>query len=394
MATITSYDPFAPEVVEDPFPYYTWLREQAPAYHCEPRGISVLSRYDDVRGALRDHESFSSTQGVGYEVRPVPMMVALDPPDHTRLRRIVQRDFTPKAISAWSGRVQGLVDDLLDSALAAGTLDWSTEVAYPLPIAVIADMLGVPPDRSADFKRWSDATLDALAAELPPDERAKAEAQVLEFAVYLSETVEARKRDEGEDLIHLLLQPRSGEVLSDAELISFTMLLLVAGNETTTNLIGNMVQAFVEHPDQWELLRTRPDLVPQAIEEILRYDSPIQGFFRHTTRDVTLHGETIPAGRKVMMLYGSANRDPAQFPEPDAFRVERDLVSGGLATHLAFGAGIHLCLGAPVARLEATLLLQSMVERIARFEPAGAAERATNPLLRGMRHLPVRLVPA
>lgn len=387
---LDAYDPFASDVIADPFPHYAWMREHAPVFHNATHELWALTRYDDVRAALRNHDVFSSTEGVGSERRPVPMMISYDPPDHTRLRRMVQRDFTPKAITTvWEPVVERLVDELVDDLIERGTADLSETVSYPLPVALIADILGVPRDRRPDFKRWSDNTIDALGGGLDPEASYAAELGIIEFAQYCLAQIQDRRAHPGDDLISLLLEPRSGEVLSDDELVSFVVLLLVAGNETTTNLIGNMVLTFMRHPDQWTRLKTRPDLVPAAIEEVLRYESPIQGFFRNTLVDHELHGVTIPAGAKVMMLYGAANRDERHFVDPDEFRVDR-----ARQDHLAFGAGIHLCLGAPLARLEGTYLLRRLLERVDHFEPAGPVVRTRNPLLRGVRHLPVTAIEA
>lgn len=387
--SMTTYDPYAADVMHDPYPYYEWLRENAPLFHDEVNRFWVISRYADVHWALRNHEVFSSNEGVGAERRPVPMMIALDPPDHTRLRRIVQHEFVPKAIAEWAPRVRQLVDARLDDALAAEQVDWPSVVAHPLPIQVIAEMLGVPGEDRIRFKHWSDDTLDALGGGLAPEQSARVEAAIIEFSQYLYDAILTRRERPADDLISLLLNPRKGEVLTDNEIVSFTMLLLVAGNETTTNLIGNLALAFVENPDQWALLKADRSLVPQAVEEILRLDSPIQGFFRNTLTAVERNGVTIPAGEKVMVLFGSANHDPDVFPDPERFDITRPATN-----HLAFGSGIHLCLGAPVARLEATLLLRSMLERIDHLELAGDVQRTTNPLLRGVARLPLRVVPA
>jgi cytochrome P450 len=381
------YDPFEPATIADPFGAYRRLRDEAPAYRTD-RGFWVISRYDDVVRALRDHERFSSSAGVGSEWRPVPMMISVDPPDHTRLRRLVQREFTPRAIASWDERVTRIVDETLDAFIERGGGDLAVEVAYPIPIGVIADMLDVPAEHRADFKRWSDDTIDALGGGLDPATSTRVELSIIEFAQYFAEVIARRRLAPGRDLLSLLVDPANGETLADGDLISFAILLLVAGNETTTNLIGNLVHALATNPDQWTRLQRDRTLVPAAVEEALRFDAPIQGFFRNTVVDVELHGETIPADEKVMVLFGSANRDERKYPEPDRFIVDRNPMD-----HLAFGAGIHLCLGAPLARLEGTRFLERMLDRVERVEPAGVPERTENPLLRGVRHLPVTLVP-
>ncbi|MCU1458523.1 MAG: cytochrome [Actinomycetia bacterium] len=389
--SVTTYDPYAAEVMEDPYPYYAWLREHAPLFHDRVHGFWVISRFADVHWALRNHDVFSSTDGVGAERRPVPMMISLDPPDHTRLRRIVQHDFVPTSIARWTPRVQELVDARLDDALARDSVDWTRAVAHPLPIQVIAEMLGVPTADRDQFKVWSDDVLDALGGGLSSEQSIRVEAAITEFSQYMYAVILDRRerQSDDDDLISLLLNPRKGEILTNSEIVNFVMLLLVAGNETTTNLIGNLALALAQNPDQWERLKADPGLVPQAVEEILRIDSPIQGFFRNTVTAVERDGVTIPAGEKVMMLFGSANHDPGVFPDPERFDVTRPA-----ANHLGFGSGIHLCLGAPVARLEVTLLLRSMLERVDHLELTGDAQRTRNPLLRGVAHLPLRVVPA
>jgi cytochrome P450 len=384
------YDPFDPRTIDDPYAAYAWLRSNAPAYRNPDHNIWVLSRFADVNAALRDYETYSSEQGVGSDYRPVPMMIANDPPEHARLRRIVQRDFVPKAIEHWRPRIEVLVDELLGRALASdGPVDWIDQVAMPLPVWVIADMLGVPRGDRDAIKAWSDDTLTALGGRLDLETSARVETNILRFTEYLYGQINGHRATPSDDLISTMLAPRSGEVLTDDELVSFAALLVVAGNETTTNLFGSFVQLMIEYPEQWETLRARPDLIPNAVEETLRFESPIQGFFRTTTREVALHGETIPTNAKVMMLYGAANRDDAAFAGAGRFDVRREV-----SNHLAFGSGIHLCLGAPVARLEATVLIRALIDRVERFEPVGEMERTSNPLLRGVRRLPVRLIPA
>ncbi len=392
MSETPGYDPFRPEVMEDPYPFYAWLRREAPCYYVKERDVWVLSRYSDVLEALRDPRVFSSDQGVGYERRPVPMMIAYDPPDHTRLRRIVSGAFTPRHIARLAPRVEQIVDDMLTPLIDAGTVDLVPRLSGPFPVTVIAEMMGVPPERREDFRRWSDDTVTALggAVELSPEERTKVETSIGEFAMYFRSII-AERRDSAassdDDLIHLLLRPnRDGEVLQEMEIVSFCVLLLVAGNETTTNLISNAMMALLESPEQWDEARRRPDGVDALVEEALRYDSPIQGFFRNTKVEVEIAGETIPAGAKVMVLFGSANRDGAKFPEPDAFRVARNPED-----HLAFGWGPHRCLGAHVARLEARTLARALLERVGSIRLEGEPRRTENPLLRGFASLPVTL---
>lgn len=385
------YDPFDPAVIADPYPYYSALRERAPCHHCEPRGIYVLSRYQDVRAALADTERFSSTQGVGYERRPVPMMIAYDPPEHTRLRRIVAGRFTPKALASWEPRIDQVAASLLDPLIGAGTVDFVAGLCGPFPVQVIAEMMNIPIERRADFKRWSDNTVTALggAVDLDPHQRMAVEMTIMEFATYFAGVIGERRprAAEADDLISLLIRPNEdGEALSDMEIISFCVLLLVAGNETTTNLIGNTTYHLLQSCDQWQKLVADPGLDRSMIEESLRYDAPIQGFFRNTTQPVEIEGVTIPADSKVMVLYGSANRDERKYPQADRYLIDRNPID-----HLAFGFGPHTCLGAYLARLEARVLLRHALAKVGSMRLEAEPKRGDNPLLRGMAELKVSI---
>lgn len=388
------YDPFAPAVLEDPYPSYAWLRAEAPVYHVEEHDIWVLSRYDDILHAVRHPEVFSSNQGVSFERRPVPMLVAIDPPEHTRLRRLVSRHFTPRAVEAgWRDRIAAIADDLLDRAFAEGEVDLHKAVSEPLPVTVIAEMMGVPVERQADFRRWSDATIDTTGGVLSEEN----ELTIFEFAMYCQELVDDRRahpeRNQG-DLISVLFgETVDGDRLSDEELVAFLVLLLVAGNETTTNLISNTVHDLLERPEVWAQVAADPSLAPSLAEEAVRWVSPVQGLFRNTLREVTVAGTTIPEDAKVLMLYGSGNRDTAKWPDADQFRLDRYPEGHVGADHLGFGHGIHLCLGAHVARLEATILFTKLAQRLGSIEQTGPTVRGINPAIRAIKSLPVRLTP-
>jgi cytochrome P450 len=351
----------------------------------------VLSRYDDVLAGARAHGSLSSAEGVIYIRQPLPMMLTMDPPDHTRLRRIVARGFTPSAVSAWRPLVERLAVEAVDRMLDEGTTDAVSAVASPLPILVIAQILGVPPEDYPQFRDWSDKIVESLAVIDPADVvRANRTVEgILALQQYMAVLVEERRRAPTDDLLSRLVQPREEGALDATEVFWFSLLLLVAGNETTTNLLGNLLHTLASAPAMWDELRRDPALVPGAIEESLRHDSPIQGFFRTTVADYPLHGVEIPTGARVLLLYGAANRDPRHYADPDVFRVSR-----GAGDHLAFGSGIHLCLGAHLARLEGAAVLGELVRRVRRIEPAGEPVRNTNPILRGMAKLPLQLTPA
>ena len=386
-----SYDPFAADTVADPYPWYRRLQDEAPVYRQEALRFWVLSRYDDVLAGARAHGSLSSAEGVIYIRQPLPMMLTMDPPDHTRLRRIVARDFTPSAVSAWRPLVERLAVEAVDRMLDEGTTDAVSAVASPLPILVIAQILGVPPEDYPQFRDWSDKIVESLAVIDPADvERANRTVEgILSLQRYLTTLVEERRRAPTGDLLGRLVQPREEGSLTDTEVFWFSLLLLVAGNETTTNLLGNLLHTLATTPARWEELRRQPDLVPGAVEESLRHDSPVQGFFRTALADYPVHDVAIPAGDRVLLLYGAANRDPRRYSDPEAFRMDR-----GTADHLGFGSGIHLCLGAHLARLEAAAVLGELVRRVRGLEPAGEPVRGTNPILRGMAKLPLTLTAA
>jgi cytochrome P450 len=392
--TITGYDPFDPDVLEDPYPWYAWLRSEAPAYHVAEHDVWVLSRYDDVVHALRDPATFSSNEGVSFERRPVPMLIAMDPPDHTRLRRLVARTFTPRAVASWAPRIDRLIDEILDRAFDAGDVDVVTAVSEPLPVTVIAEMMGVPVERQADFRRWSDATIETTGGVIS----AENEALIMELAEFFHGLIAERRAagDHGgrDDLISVLFgETPDGDRLGDAEILAFCVLLLVAGNETTTNLISNAVDTLLDRPDQWRAVVDRPELIPSLVEESLRWVSPVQGLYRNTLAPAEVAGSTIPAGAKVLVLYASANRDAAHWPDADEFRVDRYPTGTQGADHLAFGNGIHLCLGSHLARLEASLLAEKLVARLGRLERTGDVVRGRNPSIRAVKHLPVAMTP-
>ena len=411
-ATSVLYDPLDPGTAADPYPVYTRLRDEAPVCRVEADDVWAVSRYDDVTAVLRDPGTFSSaamrdfmTGGAARRHRArnpwadqASMMfgnsrvvLAVDPPDHTVLRRLLSRSFTPRAIEARRPMVEricdGLVDDLLASA-ADGPVDFVPTVSWPLPVLVIAEMLGVPPERLEDFKRWSDDIVDLVSGV---GESVMHPTALAELVVYMVELLgDRRARPPGDDLVGLLLQSEGdgGDTLTPIEIVSFCMLLLVAGNETTTSLLGNALAALLAHPDQFERLRAEPELVRSCLEESLRYDSPFQGLYRTTTRPTTIAGVDVPEGAVLLVLFAAANRDERHYSDPDRFDVARNPVD-----HVGFGAGIHLCLGAALARLEAEVVVQALLERTERIEAAGPVVRMPSHILRSVTSLPITVVP-
>jgi len=388
---VTAYDPLAPEVIADPYPWYRSLRDDAPLYYDEGRDIWVVSRYDDVLAATRAHRELSSGEGVMYARAPLPMMLTMDPPDHTRLRRLIARDFTPRAIDAWQAVVERRADEMIGHLLNEPVADYMATVAFPLPVTVIAEVLGIPAEDHERFKEWSDGIVQAFSINMDSEHAlvASVARSLTAMQLYMTGLIEERRRQPGGDLVSRLVDPSQSDRVSDLELFWFCLLLLVAGNETTTNLLGNMVLALLDHPDQWHLLQNRPELIPSAVEEVLRFDSPIQGFYRTALEPYVVAGSEIPAGSRVLLLFASGNRDPRHYEDADEFRIERNP-----SDHLAFGSGIHLCLGAHLARMEGAAVLRSLLERTRGFELAGEPLRGLNPNLRGVVTLPLSLLPS
>jgi len=377
-------DLFTPEFHEDPYPIYAWLREHAPVYR-EPRyGNFVISRFGDALEVLRDHVTFSNARGqnpAGPQTG-VPSLSTTDPPLHDQLRALVSRAFTPRRVAESEPRIRALVRDLL-AALPGREFDLVPRVAIPVPVVVIAEMLGVSPDRGADFRRWSDALVALMEKPREPGLIASA----LEMTAYFREEVIPRRRSEPrDDLVSALLVAEiDGRKLTELEIESFCLLLLVAGNETTTNLISNQLRVLSERPELWQRLRESPQLVPDALEETLRWDSPVQNLARDATRDVELHGVRIAAGDRVLVSFAAANRDSREFPAAAEYRLDR-----ASARHLGFGLGVHFCLGAGLARLEARCVLEAMLERYREIAPGeGAPRRTHSTVIRGFEALPL-----
>lgn len=403
------FDLFAPGVIADPYPWYRMLRAAGTVHHVPERDVWVLSRFEDVRAALVNHRAFSSAEGIAYGREPTGDMITSDPPEHTRLRRLVSRMFTPRAVASMAERIASIVAGLLDDVQGRTEVDWVADVAVPLPITVIAEVLGIDVADRADFKRWSNAILALISGDHHPEERGRLEGERAQCLEYLRAVVADRSGASGggrggvaagrsggratgsdgtgSDLMSVLLEASQGDQLSEQEVLAFCMLLLVAGNETTTNAIANGMLAMHANPDQLAMLARDPSLVNAAVEETLRYDSPIQGLFRTLRADVELPGGRLRAGSRVLLLYASANRDGRQFEDGDTFRVARNPTG-----HLAFGAGIHACVGAALARMELRLLAAEMTRRSLRVLPAGQHRRnlsSATPLTRGLVSMPV-----
>ena len=418
-----AFDPFSKEVHADPYPRYAELRRQAPVHLAESAGCYVVSRYPDVLHVLRHPELFSSSAmvtlmmsgfggsgapGLGFsgadaarlgalmnelpvgipELLTSRQLIAADPPVHGPMRSLVNRGFTPRRIAALEPRIRAIARSALAAVEAKGELDLMTDLAIPLPVTVIAEMLGVEPERRTDFKRWSDCVV-SVATGAATGLRPEMLLQVFkELSEYVTGVIDARRAEPRDDLITTLTRAEEGETaLTPVEVMMFTLLLLVAGNETTTHLLGNATLALLEHPAELAKVRRDPRRVPALVEEALRFDSPVQLLFRRTTQDVELAGTRIPAGASVVPLIGSANRDATQFPDPDRFDVARNPQG-----HVAFGVGIHFCLGASLARLEARIALEELLARFVAFELLDEEVSYVDSfVLRGPKRLPLRV---
>jgi len=392
VAEVLTYNPFLPEVREDPYPQYRALREADPVHRSPFLDMWILTRYEDVAQALRDHRfSADRTTWEGLKTlegfQPTRSLLSLDPPDHTRLRTLVTKAFTPRVVEQLRPQAQAIVDEALDRAAEGGGIELIEELAYPLPVAVIAKMLGVPPGDWPRFRDWSRVLVSSLDPVALPGADQMAAVQTAQNALfdYFSGVVAARRREPRDDLISgLIAVEERGDVLNERELLVMLNLLLVAGHETTVNLIGNGVLALLRHPDQLALLRQRPELIESAVEELLRFDSPVQLTARLVAETCELAGQEISRGQLVLTLIGAANRDPRQFPDPDRLHLARSPNQ-----HFSFGRGIHFCLGAPLARLEGRIAIGSLVSRFPDLRMAGEPVRRETITLRGLTRLPL-----
>jgi cytochrome P450 len=336
-----------------------------------------------VYSALRDHETFSSENLMAGRFGPPIVLIQDDPPRHTRFRRLVNKVFTLKRVEALEPWITSIAHELLDE-IGDGTADVVESYTVPLPVKVIARLLGIPGEDYATFKRWSDAFLSTVSAER--DDRLQ---NIQAMVAYFGQMAAARRSQGAEDLITALVQADiEGESLQDWEILGFCILLLIAGNETTTNLLGNMLNLLVDRPELWQQLRENRGLVETVLEETLRYEGPVQRLFRTVTRDVEVSGVKIAQGERITIFYGAANRDPRAFPEPDEFRLDRDL-----RNHVAFGMGIHYCLGAPLARAEARISLNAFLDRFPLLKrgEVPAVRQTASPIVFGFSQLPLVL---
>ena len=413
------FDPLASSPPDDPYPIYRRLRDDYPIYWSEERNLYCVSRFDDVMEVLQDHETYSSKamfemlmgggagaqlswqalRFVGYlalkgRINPLGLrsgrsIVAEDGQSHTDMRSVVNRGFTPARISAWEVRAQEIVDERMGVIEKTGEFDLMQSLAVPLPVTLIAEILGVPSGAHDVFKHWSDLIIEMSTGRGRDNPFAMRYARAFaDMAALFSRLARQRRARPEDDLISTIVAAQDGQGgLSDLEVVQFVLLLMVAGNETTTNLIGNMALALLENPEQAQILIEDPEKVPQAVEEALRYDSPVQMVFRKTTCETELGGTSLPSGSRVAVILGSANRDETLFSQPDEFQVERK--PQGFP---GFGFGKHFCLGSSLARLEAATVFEALMphwREISRVSPV--VERIQSFLVRGPERLDLRM---
>lgn len=394
------FNPFLPEFRADPYPLYQHLRSADPVHWSEFLGFWILTRYRDCVAVLRDarfsanprswagYEDFLQAQGGSGPLMQMERnwMLLMDPPDHTRLRTLVSKAFTPRVVESMRPHIQDIVDDLLDVVHDAGGMDIIAALAYPLPVIVIAETMGVPVADRDKFKRWSRdlaATLDPVTT---PEIIQQGNAATLAFMEYFRALVAQRRKNPTNDLLSALIAAEEqGDKLSEEELLATAILLFGAGHETTMNLIGNGLLALLRHPDQIKQLKTTPALIQSTVEELLRYDSSVQMTARSALVDVEIDGKLIRKGQQVIVVLGAANRDPDQFPDPDRLDIARTE-----NRHIAFGQGIHYCLGAPLARVEAQIAINTLLRRMPTLRlQTNTLEWRDTVTLRGLKALPV-----
>lgn len=383
---LSTFNPFDPETLQCPFPHYEAMRNEDPVHFIPGIGVYMVAKHDLVMQVLRDPDTYSSKfGGTGMPMDPstrdrfaevfaegyprVPTMLTADQPEHTRYRRLVSRAFHPKVIAELEPVIRSITVRLIDSWIDRGQIEFVTDFAVPLPVEVIAHALNVPDDRLADFKRWSDDSIAGIGTNISLEERLQAERGVNEFQRYFAEQIELRRTDPRDDILTNLLNARVDDDDPDVadkrpldmpEMLSIVQQLLVAGNETTTKMLTEMVRLLAEHPDEWRQVKADPGRVEKVVEETLRLSTPTQGMWRVVAKDTELGGVPLKKGSRLIIAFCSANRDEGVFSDPDSFVPDRD----NARDNLAFGKGIHFCLGANLSRLEGKVALEELSKRL------------------------------
>jgi cytochrome P450 len=388
---MVAFSPSDPAFLENPFPFYEMGRTMNPLF-LENMKTWLVFDYEDVTAILKDNQTWSSgfVPPEGVEAPP-PSMLGSDPPRHARLRGLVSQAFTPRMIEQLEPRIRQIASELLDDVVPTGKADVIDALAYPLPVIMIAEILGVPPEDRSDFKRRSDDVISTLGTGLGGEDRELPQETFEEMRVYFNRLADERRAEPRGDLISGLVAAEfDGSHLDADELLQMLILLLVAGNETTTNLISNAIIEFMNHPDQLQRVLDDPSLLPSAIEEVLRFCSPVQATARRAKTPTEIRGKAIAQDQMAVVWLAAANRDPKVFPEPDRFDVGRTP-----NRHVGFGLGIHFCLGAPLARLETKVALETFLARVKDFHRTDdeLLPRVPTFIMRGVRKLPIAFTP-
>ena len=379
-----AYDLLSPQLIKDPYPMYREMRSRDPVHRMRLVKAWALTRHADVEAVLRDHKRFCN--GSRILVKTIPLsLLDMDPPEHTRVRALVSKAFTPRAIGKLQAHIQDITDNLIDSAAKKNEFDVIADLGYPLPITVIAEMLGVRPQDMDRFENWSDALAYAVDPIVTKEQVRGIKQAAEEAYEYFEEIIDERHRTPRDDIVTALIQAEeSGDRLTHEEMLSVMLLLLMAGNETTRNLIGNAVLALLQSPLQLTRLREDPGLLDSAVQEFLRYDSPVQVNGRAATEDVEIDGKLIRSGDVVISIIGAANRDPAVFDDPESLDVGRQDIN-----HLSFGRGIHYCIGGALAIMETRTAIAGLLDRFPYMNLASPPERRESLALRGLSSLRV-----
>jgi len=375
----------------DPFPAYAWMRRNAPAYFDERSGVWGITRHADIKEISKDPDTFSNAGGIRPDNDALPMMIDFDAPEHVRRRRLVSEGFTPKRIREAEAGIREICDSIIDKVCEAGSADFVRDIAAPLPMIVIGDMLGVAAEDRDDLLRWSDDMLKSLGSP-DPDAMGLAAMAAIEYATYITDVIEQRRRDrQSSDLVGTLVHAEiDGDRLDQESLIYESLLILIGGDETTRPVLSGGMYQLLTHPDQLEALRADRSLMTTAVEEMLRWVSPIKNMARTVTRDVELHGETLRKGQKLLLLYPAANRDEQVFESPESFDITRSPND-----HVAFGFGSHFCLGNRLARLELAVMFDRLLDRLPDLALAGEGEPARREanFVSGYESMPVTFTP-
>ena len=402
MSPVAQFNPFALETIECPYPFYAAMRHEAPVYQVPGMGFFIVSRYEDLQFVLTHPELFSSKTGPGVRKEPpqevldiwaqgwmpVPTLLTNDPPAHRRFRGLVNKAFTPRRVALLEPSITTIANNLVDSFINTGSVELVAQFAVPLPLTVIADALGVPREDLPRFKRWSDDSVAPLGGMITLERELECARSTVEFQHYFATRLEERRTHPRDDILTDLLNARlEGETpLNMGEMLNILQQLLVAGNETTTNLIASAMLLLLQNPAQMERIQADHALIPNLIEEALRLESPVQGLFRMTKVDVEIGGVQIPAGSRLVLMYASGNRDDTQFSAAEQF----DVCRANAKDHLAFGLGLHYCLGAPLARLEGRIAFETLLKRVKNLRLAPGKNSFTHTpsfILRGLQKL-------